>query len=50
LLYTAYDQQPTFTLRITANPVPTAGVLPMLGLGLLGMFAARRRSGARAQG
>jgi len=50
LLLTAYDNQPTFTLRITANEVPTAGVLPMLGLGLLGMLAARRRSGARAQG
>lgn len=48
VLLTAYDQQPTFTLRVTANEVPTAGVLPMLGLGLLGMLGLRRRPGARA--
>jgi hypothetical protein len=45
LLATAYGANtPTFTLRISAvEAVPAPGVLSLLGLGLLGLFGARRR-------
>lgn len=44
LLFTAYPNDMTFTLRITAvEAVPAPGVLSLLGLGLFGLFGVRRR-------
>lgn len=49
LLNTAYANDPTFTLRITAvESVPVPGVLSLLGLGLLGLIGTRRRRGGEA--
>jgi hypothetical protein len=49
LLFAAYPNDMTFTLRVTAEQaVPAPGALALLGLGLLGLFGTRRRAAMHA--